>query len=140
MAVALAAAVQGAVLDGISLEPPVLPQVTSVRFVGSGCPQDTATVTRGTASWSDWVVSLRGFSLEVPSQSGGGGSTLAETCDMQAEFAPVSPGWQLALQTVSIRGYVALSSGSSLSTSATVSWSGPDLTSQVSPSLDLVAD
>ncbi|KIH89802.1 hypothetical protein SPBR_00807 [Sporothrix brasiliensis 5110] len=115
-------AVQAAQHDGISMEPPILPQVNNLVFSGAGCSQGTANATWSPASWSDWTVSLHDLNLEATGKPGPGGLPSESDCTIHATFSNTSPGWQLALETVSIRGYAALSSGSSISAAASVSW------------------
>ncbi|CAK7232134.1 hypothetical protein SCUCBS95973_008160 [Sporothrix curviconia] len=121
----MAATVHAGQHDGISLEPPVLPKVTTLSFSGTGCPPGTANATWNTANWSDWIVSLHGLNLEALAGAHGASSNRpppSSTCMIHAELSQASPGWQLALEAVSIRGYAALSSGSSLSAAASVAW------------------
>ncbi|OAA66478.1 hypothetical protein SPI_01054 [Niveomyces insectorum RCEF 264] len=117
----LAAVAYGLQLDSISPEPPVLPQISNIEFLGTGCSPKTANASWGTSSWTDWLVSLQAFDLEA-TQNGENGF-LTETCEIHAELTTASPGWQLALATLSIRGYASLSRGSSMTASAVVSWS-----------------
>ncbi|CAK7205345.1 hypothetical protein SEUCBS139899_008115 [Sporothrix eucalyptigena] len=113
----------GAQNDGISLEPPLLPKVTKLSFSGVGCPPGTANATWSTANWSDWIISLHDLNLEAVSGAHGANRPPPlSTCMVHAEFSQASPGWQLALEAVSIRGYAALSSGSSLSAEVSVAW------------------
>lgn len=128
--VLMAAAVQAAQQDGISMEPPAFPQVTNVTISGTGCSPGTANATWSTANWSDWVVSLHNLNLEATTSPGGitGRPPSSSDCTIHATFAHPSPGWQLALETVSIRGYAALSSGSSVEAGASTSWSGTTTT------------
>ncbi|KAL1895624.1 hypothetical protein Sste5346_005093 [Sporothrix stenoceras] len=123
--VLMAAAVQAAKHDGISMEPPVLPQVTNISFSGTGCSPGTANATWSTSNWSDWVVSLHDLNLEATSSpgSGAGRPPSSSDCTLHATFSHPSPGWQLALETVLVRGYAALSSGSSISAGASTYWS-----------------
>ncbi|ERS97414.1 hypothetical protein HMPREF1624_05581 [Sporothrix schenckii ATCC 58251] len=104
------------------MDPPILPQVNNLVFSGAGCSQGTANATWSPASWSDWTVSLHDLNLEATAKPGPGGLPSESDCTLHATFSNTSPGWQLALETVSIRGYAALSSGSSISAAASVSW------------------
>ncbi|CAK7214291.1 hypothetical protein SBRCBS47491_002090 [Sporothrix bragantina] len=123
---ALVATIHAAQHDGISLEPPVLPKVTQLVFSGNGCLPGTANATysgSGT-NWSDWIISLHDLNLEAVAGAHGASNRPppSSTCMIHAELSQTSPGWQLALEAVSIRGYAALSSGSSLSAAASVAW------------------
>ncbi len=121
-AVLAAGLVSGVVLDDISPEPPVLPDVTSVTFSGSGCPQGSTNVSIPTSSWADWTFSLHQFSPEDPDKAtSAAGRT--QNCQVHATLVTKSPGWQLAVRSASMRGFSSLSSGSSLAAFATIFWS-----------------
>jgi len=108
-------------LDGISPEPPMLPEVTSMSFAGNGCPQGTAEVVTGNTSWTDWSFSLHKFNPE--DSQGRDPVDRTQNCGVHANIITRSPGWQLAVRATSMRGFASLSNGSAMTAFSTVFWS-----------------
>ena len=110
-----------AALDLVSPEPPTLPNVTSVGFSGNGCPQGTAEYVSLNSRWSEAVFAFDRFRAE--DAGAGGGTERTRNCQVHAVLVGGATGWQVAVQSMTVRGYASLSAGSSLTAWGTVYWS-----------------
>lgn len=87
--------------------PASLPSISSVSYSGSGCPSASPAVVRSGA-FAEPAFRLNGFEAQVP----GGTSTVNCQVHVQAEGA--SSGWQLGLESVTVRGHLVLDPGAAL--------------------------
>ena len=120
LAVGLARGEQLSALDLISPEPPTLPNLTSVSFSGNGCPQGTAEYVNLNSRWSEAVFAFDRFHAE---DTGTSPALRTQNCQVHANLDGGATGWQVAVQSMTVRGFASLSPGSSLTAYGTVYWS-----------------
>ena len=107
-------------LDLISPEPPTLPNLTSVSFSGNGCPQGTAEYVNLNSRWSEAIFAFDRFRAEDPGTSP---TERTQNCQVHANLEGGATGWQVAVQSMTVRGFASLSAGSALTAYGTVYWS-----------------
>ncbi|EUC31429.1 hypothetical protein COCCADRAFT_101285 [Bipolaris zeicola 26-R-13] len=93
--------------------PPTPPTITRLVFSGSGCPNDSGSVTSDTT--------ILGDSAGVSFSQLKGDST--NNCGVHIQSSGASPGWQVALKQADYAGNVELKGNSGLNTLTQVFWS-----------------
>ncbi|KAF1968458.1 hypothetical protein BU23DRAFT_583263 [Bimuria novae-zelandiae CBS 107.79] len=89
------------------------PQITSLKFSGSGCPNDSGSVKAVYGELGDNPVFT--FSQLRGADTG--------NCELHIQSSGASQGWQVAVKEVTYQGNVQLSSGSQLDTITQAFWS-----------------
>ena len=107
-------------LDLISPEPPILPSMSSVSFSGNGCPQGSAEYLDMNSRWNEAVFALTQFRAEDTAASP---TERTQNCQLHANMVGGAQGWQVAVQSLTVRGFASLSRGSSFTAFGTVYWS-----------------
>ena len=92
-------------LDAVA--PDSLPKFTSVQYSGSGCPSSAPGVVR-TGAFAEPAFRLNGFEAKVPD------GTSSVNCQVHIEASGASAGWQVGLESVSVRGHLVLDPGATL--------------------------
>jgi hypothetical protein len=91
---------------------PATPKITSITYSGNGCARDP----KFSGNFNDPTVTFSTFSASLP-----GSQTL--NCQVHLQANGASPGWQVALKSNVIKGYVYLTPGTSLTHYTTVFFS-----------------
>lgn len=89
------------------------PRITSLKFSGTGCPNDSGSVKAVYGELGD------GPSFTFSQFSGDD----TDNCELHIQSTSGSQGWQAALKSVAYQGNVQLSSGSELDTVTQAYWS-----------------
>ena len=95
------------VVGGLDVAPDSLPKFSSVQYSGSGCPSSAPGVVR-TGAFADPAFRLNGFEAKVPD------GTSSVNCQVHIEASGASAGWQVGLDSVSVRGHLVLDPGATL--------------------------
>lgn len=91
----------------LDVAPDSLPKFSSVQYSGSGCPSSAPGVVR-TGAFADPAFRLNGFEAKVPD------GTSSVNCQVHIEASGASAGWQVGLDSVSVRGHLVLDPGATL--------------------------
>ncbi|RYP12718.1 hypothetical protein DL767_011141 [Monosporascus sp. MG133] len=87
--------------------PASMPHISSVSYSGTGCPSSAPGVVRS-GGFAEPAFRLGEFEARVPD----GAQT--EHCQVHVQAAGASPGWQLGLESVTVRGHVVLDPGAAV--------------------------
>ncbi|RYP53892.1 hypothetical protein DL768_001204 [Monosporascus sp. mg162] len=87
--------------------PANMPHISSVTYSGTGCPSSAPDVVRS-GGFAEPAFRLGGFEARVPD----GAQTVH--CQVHVQAAGASPGWQLGLESVTVRGHVVLDPGAAV--------------------------
>ncbi|RYO77955.1 hypothetical protein DL764_010159 [Monosporascus ibericus] len=87
--------------------PASMPHISSVSYSGPGCPSSAPGVVRS-GGFAEPAFRLSEFEARVPD----GAQT--EHCQVHVQAAGASPGWQLGLESITVRGYAVLDPGASV--------------------------
>jgi len=98
--------------------PSALPRITSVSYSGDGCPSSSPGVERTGAGFGDVGFRLNGFEASLPNID-----TSNTQCQIHLQTAGCSAGWQVGIQSATIRGHLVLDPGASADWYLTSYWS-----------------
>ncbi|RYP11360.1 hypothetical protein DL765_007790 [Monosporascus sp. GIB2] len=87
--------------------PASMPHITSVTYSGTGCPSSSPGVVRS-GGFAEPAFRLSEFEARAPD----GAQTV--NCQVHVQAAGASPGWQLGLESVTVRGHVVLDPGAAV--------------------------
>ncbi|KAI0817339.1 hypothetical protein GGR55DRAFT_13632 [Xylaria sp. FL0064] len=99
-------------------DPAAQPHITSVTYSGTGCPSSSPGVDRTGAGFSDIGFRLNGFSATLP-----GIETSNENCQIHVQATGCTAGWQVGIQSATIKGHLVLDPSASVTWYLTSYWS-----------------
>jgi hypothetical protein len=91
-------------LRDISRGPSILPSITSITFSGNGCPQDDSPTVLNPDFISPLFQLPSSFRASTPASA----ADKTRNCQAHLQATGASPGWQVALRDVWVRGFVIL--------------------------------
>ncbi|TRX93117.1 hypothetical protein FHL15_005985 [Xylaria flabelliformis] len=98
--------------------PVSLPKVTSLTYSGNGCPSSSPGVERTGAGFGDIGFRLNGFQASLP-----GIETSNTNCQVHLQASGCSAGWQVGIQSATVKGHLTLDPGASVTWYLTSYWS-----------------
>jgi len=98
--------------------PSALPRITSVSYSGDGCPSSSPGVERTGAGFGDVGFRLNGFEATLP-----GIDTSSTACQIHLQASGCSAGWQVGIQSATVKGHLVLDPGASVDWYLTSYWS-----------------
>ncbi|KAI1185736.1 hypothetical protein F5B17DRAFT_18350 [Nemania serpens] len=98
--------------------PSALPHITSLSYSGDGCPSSSPGVERTGAGFSDIGFRLNGFAASLPSIE-----TSTTACQVHLQATGCAPGWQVGIQSATIKGHLVLDPSASVTWYLTSFWS-----------------
>ncbi|TGJ84489.1 hypothetical protein E0Z10_g4280 [Xylaria hypoxylon] len=99
-------------------DPGAQPRITSVSFSGSGCPSSSPAVERTGAGFSDVGFRMNGFQASLP-----GIDTSNTNCQVHLQATGCASGWQVGIQSATIKGHLVLDPSASITWYLTSYWS-----------------
>lgn len=90
-------------------DPAAQPHITSVSYSGSGCPSSSPAVERTGAGFDDIGFKLNGFSASLP-----GIENANTNCQVHLQATGCSAGWQVGIQSATIKGHLILDPSASI--------------------------
>ncbi|KAI1426842.1 hypothetical protein F5Y12DRAFT_236591 [Xylaria sp. FL1777] len=99
-------------------EPAAQPHITSVSYSGSGCPSSSPAVDVTGAGFDDIGFRLNGFQASLP-----GIDTSNTNCQVHMQTTGCSAGWQVGIQSATIKGHLVLDPSASITWYLTSYWS-----------------
>ncbi|KAI0393848.1 hypothetical protein F5Y17DRAFT_285857 [Xylariaceae sp. FL0594] len=89
--------------------PPAMPRITSISYSGDGCPSSTANSVEKTGNGGFGDV---GFRLNTFETSTSTGTSTTKACQIHLQTSSTcSPGWQVGIQTATVKGRLVLDPG-----------------------------
>ncbi|KAI0099922.1 hypothetical protein GGR51DRAFT_381793 [Nemania sp. FL0031] len=116
--VALAASIPLSTREVAPMAPIALPRITSLSYSGSGCPSSSPGVERTGAGFSDIGFRLNGFSASLP-----GIENANANCQVHLQATGCTSGWQVGIQSATVKGHLTLDPGASITWYLTSYWS-----------------
>ncbi|KAI0470157.1 hypothetical protein F4859DRAFT_121196 [Xylaria cf. heliscus] len=95
-----------------------LPKITSLSYSGSGCPSSSPGVERTGAGFGDIGFQLNSFQASLPSIE-----TSNTNCQVHLQASGCSAGWQVGIQSATVKGHLTLDPGASITWYLTSFWS-----------------
>lgn len=114
----LAASIPFSTRDAPAEAPGALPHITSLSYSGNGCPSSSPGVERTGAGFGDIGFRLNGFQASVP-----GIDTSSTNCQVHLQATGCAAGWQVGIQSATIKGHLVLDPGASVNWYLTSYWS-----------------
>ena len=93
--------------DATEVAPDSLPKFSSVQYSGSGCPSAAPAVVR-TGAFAEPAFRLNSFEAKVPD------GTSSVNCQVHIQATGASAGWQVGIDSVTVRGHLVLDPGATL--------------------------
>ncbi|KAI1130549.1 hypothetical protein F5Y10DRAFT_115335 [Nemania abortiva] len=116
--VAMAASIPLSARDVAPMAPIALPHITSVTYSGNGCPSSSPGVERTGAGFSDIGFRLNSFSASLPNIE-----TSNTACQVHMQATGCAAGWQVGIQSATVKGHLTLDPGASITWYLTSYWS-----------------
>ncbi|KAH8163586.1 hypothetical protein CIB48_g4673 [Xylaria polymorpha] len=98
--------------------PGSLPKVTSLTYSGSGCPSSSPGVERTGAGFGDIGFQLNSFQASLPSIE-----TANTNCQVHMQASSAPAGWQVGIQSATVKGHLVLDPSASVTWYLTSYWS-----------------
>lgn len=98
--------------------PIALPHITSLSYSGDGCPSSSPAVERTGAGFNDIGFRLNSFQASLP-----GIDTSTTNCQVHLQATGCAAGWQVGIQSATIKGHLTLDPGASINWYLTSYWS-----------------
>ncbi|KAI8954061.1 hypothetical protein F4801DRAFT_44474 [Xylaria longipes] len=98
--------------------PVSLPRVTSLTYSGSGCPSSSPGVERTGGGFGDIGFRLNGFEASLP-----GIENSNTNCQVHLQASGCSAGWQVGIQSATVKGHLTLDPSASVTWYLTSYWS-----------------
>ncbi|KAI0447804.1 hypothetical protein F4803DRAFT_545858 [Xylaria telfairii] len=98
--------------------PGSLPKITSLTYSGSGCPSSSPGVERTGAGFGDIGFQLNSFQASLPSIE-----TANTNCQVHLQAASAPAGWQVGIQSATVKGHLILDPSASITWYLTSYWS-----------------
>ncbi|KAI1810619.1 hypothetical protein GGS20DRAFT_566546 [Poronia punctata] len=98
--------------------PSALPHITSVTYSGDGCPSSSPGVERTGAGFGDVGFKLNGFEASLP-----GIEHSSTNCQIHLQASGCTAGWQVGIQSATVKGHLVLDAGASFDWFLTSYWS-----------------
>ncbi|KAK4044375.1 hypothetical protein C8A01DRAFT_31430 [Parachaetomium inaequale] len=92
---------------------PATPRITSISYSGNGCTKDP----KFSGNFNDPTLTFANFAASLP------GANQTVNCQVHLQGLGASPGWQVALKSNVVKGYVVLAPGTALTHYTTVFFS-----------------
>ncbi|GAP87273.1 putative secreted protein [Rosellinia necatrix] len=105
----MAASIPLSVHEGTNEAPVALPHITSLSYSGNGCPSSSPGVERTGAGFGDIGFRLNGFQASLP-----GIDTSNTNCQVHLQATGCAAGWQVGIQSATIKGHLVLDPGASI--------------------------
>lgn len=102
---------------GDEAAPAALPRVASVQYSGSGCPSGAPGVERS-GGFGDARFRMTAFAV-----ASGAARDRTANCAVHLQATGASPGWQVGIAAVDVRGRLVLDPGAALNYFVTTFWS-----------------
>ncbi|KAF2962841.1 hypothetical protein GQX73_g10734 [Xylaria multiplex] len=99
-------------------DPSTQPRITSLSYSGNGCPSSSPAVERTGAGFSDVGFKLNGFQASLP-----GIETSTTNCQVHLQATGCTSGWQVGIQSATIKGHLVLDPSASITWYLTSYWS-----------------
>ncbi|KAI1365639.1 hypothetical protein F5Y08DRAFT_169079 [Xylaria arbuscula] len=90
-------------------DPAAQPRITSLSYSGSGCPSSSPAVERTGAGFDDIGFKLNGFSASLP-----GIENANTNCQVHLQATGCSAGWQVGIQSATVKGHLILDPSASI--------------------------
>ncbi|KAI1203957.1 hypothetical protein F5X97DRAFT_337821 [Nemania serpens] len=98
--------------------PSALPHIASISYSGTGCPSSSPGVERTGAGFNDIGFRLNGFAATLP-----GIETSTTACQIHLQATGCAAGWQVGIQSATVKGHLVLDPGASITWYLTSFWS-----------------
>lgn len=98
--------------------PSALPHIASLSYSGNGCPSASPGVERTGAGFNDIGFRLNAFDASLP-----GIETSTTACQIHLQATGCAAGWQVGIQSATVKGHLVLDPGASLAWYLTSYWS-----------------
>ncbi|KAI0429853.1 hypothetical protein F5Y09DRAFT_342291 [Xylaria sp. FL1042] len=99
-------------------DPAAQPRINSLTYSGTGCPSSSPAVDRTGAGFGDIGFRLNSFSASLP-----GIETSNENCQVHLQATGCTAGWQVGIQSATIKGHLVLDPSASITWYLTSYWS-----------------
>ncbi|GAW14383.1 hypothetical protein ANO14919_037850 [Xylariales sp. No.14919] len=99
-------------------DPATQPQITSLSYSGNGCPSSSPAVERTGAGFSDIGFRLNSFEASLP-----GIENSNTNCQVHLQATGCTSGWQVGIQSATIKGHLVLDPSASITWYLTSYWS-----------------
>ncbi|KAI0203767.1 hypothetical protein F4808DRAFT_386670 [Astrocystis sublimbata] len=102
----------------VAAAPVNLPKITSLSYSGSGCPSSSPGVERTGGGFEDIGFRLNGFKASLP-----GIEDSTTNCQVHLQASGCAAGWQVGIQSATVKGHVTLDPGAGVNWFLTSYWS-----------------